>query len=243
MGNPPIVAPGQTSGVAVSLGIDAPAGGVTISFVSSDTNVATITPSVFIPEGLRIPAANPQITGVTPGASSFTASAAGFAPDSKGVTVTLTLSFTPADQLRGHRRPNVEHHAQPVVAGACGGLTLNTSIDNTALATVPATVFVAAGTHVGSSAGHRRRRRDDDGPRERNGHRAGERQRQGRSDAADQHRECRRSAKISRWQWAARSAWPRRRAAWWSRSPALTRRRCCSPPLITSRAVRASREP
>ncbi len=145
MGNPPVVAPGQTSGVAVSLGIDAPAGGVTISFVSSDTNVLTITPSVFVPAGLRIPAANPQITGVVPGTASITASAPGFAPDTRNATVTLTLSFTPATSFAviAGRTSNITLNlSSPAPAG---GLTLNTSIDNTSLATVPATVFVAAG--------------------------------------------------------------------------------------------------
>ena len=146
LGNPPVIAPGQTSGVAVSLGIDAPAGGVTITFTSSDTNVATITPSVFIPAGLRIPAANPQITGVVPGTTSFTANAAGFAPDTKVITVTVTLNFTPPTNfavITGRTANITLNLSSPAPAG---GLTLNTSIDNPAFATVPATVSVAAGT-------------------------------------------------------------------------------------------------
>ncbi len=145
MGNPPTIAPGQTSGVAVSLGIDAPAGGVTISFVSSDTNVATVTPSVFIPAGLRIPASNPQITGVLPGTASITASAPGFAPDTRTATITLTLTFTPVSGFAviAGRTSNITLNLSAPAPAA--GLTLNTSIDNTAFATVPATVFVAAG--------------------------------------------------------------------------------------------------
>ena len=146
MGNPPVIAPGQASGVAVSLGIDAPAGGVTITFSSSDTNVVTITPSVFVPAGQRIPAANPQITGVVPGTAVVTASAPGFAPDTRTANVTLTLTFTPASGFAviAGRTSNITLNlSSPAPAG---GLTLNTSIDNTAFATVPPTVTVAAGS-------------------------------------------------------------------------------------------------
>ena len=146
MGIPPVVAPGQSASVAVSLGIVAPEGGVTISFVSSDPNVMTITPSVFVPAGQRTPAANPQITGVVPGTALLTASAAGFAPDTRSGNVTLTLSFTPVGGVTviAGRTSNITLNlSSPAPAG---GLTLNTSIDNTAMATVPPTITVAAGS-------------------------------------------------------------------------------------------------
>jgi uncharacterized repeat protein (TIGR01451 family) len=146
MGIPPTVAPGQSAGVAVSLGIDAPAGGVTISFVSSGPNVVTITPSVFVPAGQRTPAANPQITGVVPGTAVLTASAAGFAPDTRSANVTLTLSFTPVSGIAviAGRTSNITLNlSSPAPAG---GLTLNTSIDNIAFATVAPTITVAAGS-------------------------------------------------------------------------------------------------
>ncbi len=198
MGNPPVIAPGQTSGVAVSLGIDAPAGGVTITFTSSDTNVATITPSVFIPAGLQIPAANPQITGGVPGTASITASAPGFAPDTRTVNVTLTLSFTPATGFAviAARTSNITLNlSSPAPAG---GLTLNTSIDNTAFATVPATVSVAAGTTsvqvpvTGVAVGNTTVRASGTGIAQASA------SRQGRSDAADHDRATRPSARISR---------------------------------------------
>ena len=60
--------------------------------------------------------------------------------------MTLTLSFTPATSFAviAGRTSNITLNlSSPAPAG---GLTLNTSIDNTAFATVPSTVFVAAGT-------------------------------------------------------------------------------------------------
>ena len=58
----PDVAPGQSVSLPTSLGQPAPAGGLTINFTSSNPAIATVTPSVFIPEGLQVPTSNPQIS-------------------------------------------------------------------------------------------------------------------------------------------------------------------------------------
>ncbi len=145
LGSGVVVAPGNDAGIALSLGIPAPSGGVTVTLSSSDTSVATVTPSVFIPQGLQIPAANPQVHGVAIGSAFITAVAQNYAPDTQSVGVTVSLSFTPtALTVIATRTANITLSlSSPAPAG---GLTINTSIDNTSFATVPSTVVVAGGT-------------------------------------------------------------------------------------------------
>ena len=139
-----VVAPGNTASLALSLGIPAPAGGLTITLTSGSPSIATVTPSVFIPAGLQVPAANPVITGVGIGTAVIGASATGFAPDSTGVSVTVGLSFTPAsfNVVQGATATTSLRLSAPAPTG---GLTVNLSTDSTAIATVPSTVTVGAG--------------------------------------------------------------------------------------------------
>ena len=80
LGAIPVIAPGQTVDLPLSLATPAPPGGITVHFTSSNTPIATITPSIFIPAGQSVAAANPQITGVTSGTSVISATATGYAP-------------------------------------------------------------------------------------------------------------------------------------------------------------------
>jgi hypothetical protein len=138
------VAPGQTSTIALNLGVTAPAGGVTVSLTSSNTAAATVTQSVFIPAGFKIGAINPQITGVAFGTTTITASAPGFSPDIRTVTVALTASFPASESI-----PLTA--ANPVTLtlsapAAAGGLPFTLSSDNTSIASVPASIIVPAGS-------------------------------------------------------------------------------------------------
>jgi 6-phosphogluconolactonase (cycloisomerase 2 family) len=143
-GTIPVLAPGQSGSLPVSLSFAAPAGGLTINFSSANMSVATITSSVFVPAGLLIPAANPQIAGVAIGATQITATAVGFAPDTGAVTVTVTASLNPSSiSVNATRTANV---TLTISAPApVGGITFNLSSDNPAAATVPATVTVPKG--------------------------------------------------------------------------------------------------
>src|SRR5258708_3886966 len=94
-GTIPNLAPGQSGSLPVSLSFPAPAKGLTINFSSANTSVATVTPSVFVPAGLVVPAANPQVTGVAIGTTQVTATAVGFAPDTGTVAVTVTATLNP----------------------------------------------------------------------------------------------------------------------------------------------------
>src|SRR5207248_10567 len=85
-----------------------------------------------------------QVTGVNIGSTAITATATGFASDSRTATVTLTLSF-PAGTFQ--LPINSTRNITLTLSGPApaSGLTINLSTDNTATATVPATVLVPSG--------------------------------------------------------------------------------------------------
>jgi hypothetical protein len=72
----------------VQLGTPAPAGGVTVTLLSSDQATAIVSPSpVFIAAGSTTPATQPQLTGEAAGNATITASAIGYSPASATVSV------------------------------------------------------------------------------------------------------------------------------------------------------------
>ena len=143
LGAIPTVAPGQSVDIPLSLGTPAPAGGTTISFTSANPSIATITPtSVTIAAGLKVPAANPRVNGVTPGSTVINATAVGFAPGAQTVTVSVSASLPATFALP----IGVSNETLTISAPApAGGLTFSLSSDNTAIFTVPPTITVAAG--------------------------------------------------------------------------------------------------
>ena len=144
LGTIPPIAPAQVLDLATSLATNAPSGGVTIYFTSSDTTVATITPSVFVPAGQRTASANPQITGVKIGTTNIVATAQGYAPDYRTVNVTVVATFSPGNIYIPIATSNVPtlNIAAPAQAG---GLKFTLTSDNTASVTVPASVTIPAG--------------------------------------------------------------------------------------------------
>ncbi len=127
--------------------IPAPAGasGQVINLVSSNSNVASVASSVTIASG----AASTNVTvtpGTTSGTANVTASASGYSAASAAVNVTLplTVSFTPPTlTINGAAAQNLTLTLSgPAPAG---GLTVNLSSSNTAIATVPATAMFASG--------------------------------------------------------------------------------------------------
>jgi Putative Ig domain/Galactose oxidase, central domain len=143
-GTIPVLGPGQSASLPVSLSFAAPTGGLTINFASSSSAVASVTPSVFVPAGLLIPSANPQVTGVTIGSAQINATATGFAPDTANVSVTVTGALSPSPiSVNATRAVNVTLTIS--AAAPAGGITFNLTSDNTGAATVPATVTVLQG--------------------------------------------------------------------------------------------------
>ena len=81
------VGAGKTATLTVTLSSAAPSGGATVTLTSSDTNIAQVPASVFIPAGAKVPASQPVVTGVAPGQATISASATGFTGDSQVVKV------------------------------------------------------------------------------------------------------------------------------------------------------------
>jgi hypothetical protein len=140
----PTVALGGTQSLPLSLGTAAPAGGLTVTLTSSNPSIATVTSTVFIAAGSTVPAANPQITGVSIGTTKITATGTAFAPASGPVTVSTTATITPSPLSA---LKTLTTNATLTISGAApaGGLTFTLSTDNTAYATVPASVTIPAG--------------------------------------------------------------------------------------------------
>ena len=133
----PVIAPDESADLPVSITKPAPPGGVTIFLESLDPAIAITDPTTFIPEGLQVPATNPQITGVTPGVTQIKATAALFAPDTRDVTVALSVTLTPAE-LDIPELWTRQVSAQLSAPAPTGGVTLELSLDDPTLATVPA---------------------------------------------------------------------------------------------------------
>ena len=89
------IAPEQQSSLAVSLTQAAPPGGVTLSFVSTNPDIATVTESVTIVAGNVVPASNPQVTGVGMGSTTIIVTAVGYGADERIANVGMTFSINP----------------------------------------------------------------------------------------------------------------------------------------------------
>ncbi len=144
LGTIPPVAPGQMVSLALSLPSPAPPGGTTVTFTSSNTAVATVTPSIFVPTGQRTGATNPQITGIIIGTTNILASAPGFAPDSRAVNVTVVGNFNPQTTnvnlvTSTNTTLNISAPAQT------GGITFTLTSDDPTIASVASPVTIAKG--------------------------------------------------------------------------------------------------
>ncbi len=141
----PTVVMGQTTPLQITLPTVAPAGGLTVTLSSSDSTKVTVVPStVTIAAGSTQPASAPQLTGLAPGSAIITASAPFFTSGSAPLQVTTSISFSPATlAISGGGVQNLTltlaNPAPPT------GLTFAISSSNTAAATVPASVTIAAG--------------------------------------------------------------------------------------------------
>ena len=138
----PLTGINQTVGGAVTLGTPAPAGGLQVTLASSNTNIASVAPSsVDIAAGQTT--ASFTVTGVAIGTATLTASGTGYADGTAQIGVTNnvitvgSLNMAPG-QTQGF--PVTLATPAPV-----GGSTVNLTSSNTAVVTVPASVFIAAG--------------------------------------------------------------------------------------------------
>ncbi len=124
----------------------APQSNVTVNLTSSDTSKATVPASVVIPAGATTPATAPLVTGAGIGTANITGAATGYKSGSGTVTITApTMTFSAASVP-----VNVGQTATVTLNLANGqappgGLTVNLSSNDTAKATVPASVLIPAG--------------------------------------------------------------------------------------------------
>jgi hypothetical protein len=135
---------GAQSSIAVSLSNAAPPGGVTINFATDNSSIATVTPSVFIPQGQKVPASNPQVTGAGVGTAQITATSEGFAPDTVAVNVNVSIGFA-SNTLSVAEGATQTISVQSTSPAPAGGLTLNLTSVNTGVATVPASITIPQG--------------------------------------------------------------------------------------------------
>ncbi len=138
------VAPGQSAPIAVTLSSPAPAGGETVTLTSSDTSKVTVTSQVVIPQGATTPSTQPQVTGVAFGSATITATGPGYANGSQVVSVSATLSFSPQNANIGVG--GTQNITLNLSSASTSPVVVNLTSSNTSIATVPATVTIAANT-------------------------------------------------------------------------------------------------
>jgi hypothetical protein len=150
IGTIPVLAPGESRSLPISLSEPAPPGGLTIFLESNDTGIATVPPSVTIAGGAQVPPSNPQVTGVAVGTATISARAEGFAPDARTATVlALSISISPTSISVIQNWSTTASINLSRVAPS-GGLTIALTSLNPATFTVPASVFVPEGQTTAS---------------------------------------------------------------------------------------------
>jgi trimeric autotransporter adhesin len=152
---PGIVAPAgitvglnQSATLQVALPTPAPTGGITVSLASSDTSIATVTPTVFIAARNTAPATQLQVSGLQLGTASITASAPGFTPGITQVQVTAgggSSFFSPVSGLTVNAG-STQSLTLNLSSAPAGGLVVSLSSSDPTVATVPATVTSTAGS-------------------------------------------------------------------------------------------------
>lgn len=137
--------PGQTAGIPLSIPDVAPAGGITVSLLSTNTSVATVSPTtVVIPAGAKIPTSNPIVTAAGAGTAQIIATANGYSQGTSPITVAVTATLNPAAPTIAAGLTNATLSLSgPAPAG---GITFTLQSSNTGVLTVPTTVMIAAGT-------------------------------------------------------------------------------------------------
>jgi len=155
--NPSTVVGGNASSGTVTLSAAAPSGGALVA-LSSNIGAATVPPSVTVPQG----AASATFTIATTAVSSSVVGTltAGYNGVDKTTTITVdpvpvatpalsTLTLSPASVVGGFGATGT---VTLTAAAPAGGATVNLSSSNTGVATVPASIVVAAGATTAAFA-------------------------------------------------------------------------------------------
>lgn len=146
-----LVAPGLVVPVKVTISQPAPVNGVSVTMQSADPAVASVATPVAIASGET--SAMATVTGVAAGATTISATAAGYSGASAPVTVAaLALDLQPAGAIavpQGVMQSYFVTLSQPAPPG---GLTVNVSIANPAVAgAAPSSIVIPAGQAISSA--------------------------------------------------------------------------------------------
>ncbi|HEU5358511.1 MAG TPA: hypothetical protein VFU45_05305, partial [Gemmatimonadales bacterium] len=139
---------GGTTTIGVTLAAPAPAGGVVVTLVSSDTTkVRILTPTVSFAQGVQ--SQNGQIAGVALGTASVTASNPNYAPATSSVTTAANLNIVNAAATIYPAFPDSQtvqfmSSGTPIAAPA-GGIVVALAAADSTCVSVPASVTITGG--------------------------------------------------------------------------------------------------
>src|SRR5487761_697391 len=149
----PTLGVNRSFGATVALSPAAPTGGVTVTLISANTGVVTVSPaSVTVPAGGT--SASFTLTGITPGGPiTLTATAPNYASGTAGVTVTSSLISLATNLVvaPGQTSSLAFSLSSPAPSG---GVVVNFVSDNTGLATITSSVTVPQGSGVATTDPH-----------------------------------------------------------------------------------------
>jgi uncharacterized protein YjdB len=138
---------GNSVNYAVTLGTGAPAGGVTVTLISSDPSKVTVSPStLFFAAGATTPSTTAQVTGVAYGSATITATAPGLTSATGQVQVGASgTSLLFQEKQLIVTAPGTKNLTLVLSAPApAGGLTINLRSSAPSIATTPSTVVLPA---------------------------------------------------------------------------------------------------
>lgn len=141
---------GQSTSLNVTLSAPAPAGGVSVALTSGDSSKVTVTPSIFFSAGTTSPVSVPQVSAVSAGSVSISASSSGYTQGTGQVQVTAgvgTSSLSPNTiSLQAASAQNITL----ILSGPApsGGVTATLNSTNPSVASVPATIVIPGGANT-----------------------------------------------------------------------------------------------
>jgi len=154
---PMTLQPGEVAPFPFRLSSPAGPGGVLVTLTSSDPTKVALTSTqggsiaVFFPAGSTEPDRRPpDVYGINFGSATITASGQGLQPFSQTIQVTATLHFADSSfttRMNGRENRLTLYLSAPAPAS---GLTVYLSSDDSTVASVPATTFIAAGSTTGN---------------------------------------------------------------------------------------------
>ena len=140
-GTLPTLTLGSFQNLSVTLSQPTPAGGLVVALSSSNSSVLFVSSTATFAAGATTPTNAIQIEGKAFGTAQLTGTAPGYAPDSRTVNLTATVSLTNVTVVRG----SVVVMKLTLSQALSSPLTFTLKSDATTVATVPGTVTLPTG--------------------------------------------------------------------------------------------------